>query len=76
MMNCQQVTRLLSDAQERQLSLKERTALKVHTMMCSGCRNFGKQMSTLRELTHEYAKGTQGEKNHEDAADNDDDPQD
>lgn len=57
MMNCQQATRLLSDAQERQLSLKERTALKIHTMMCAGCHNFGKQMGTLRELTHDYAKG-------------------
>ena len=57
MMNCQQVTRLLSDAQERQLFLKERTALKVHTMMCSGCRNFGKQMGTLRELTQREPKG-------------------
>lgn len=59
MMNCQQATRLFSDAQERQLTLKERTALKVHTMMCSGCRNFGKHIGTLRNLTHEYAKGPQ-----------------
>ena len=66
MMNCQQVTRLLSDAQERQLSLKERAALKVHTMMCSGCRNFDQQMGTLRELTHEYVKGTQGASSNED----------
>jgi predicted anti-sigma-YlaC factor YlaD len=57
MMNCQQTTRLLSDALERELSIKERTSLKVHTMMCSGCRNFGKQMGTLRGLTHEFVKG-------------------
>tara|TARA_R110002111_G_scaffold143696_3_gene209815 strand:- start:3123 stop:3353 length:231 start_codon:yes stop_codon:yes gene_type:complete len=76
MMNCQQVTRLLSDAQERQLSLKERAALKVHTMMCSGCRNFSQQMGTLRELTHEYAKGNQGAESNEDVAGTDDDRRD
>ncbi len=56
MMNCQQATRLLSDAQERELSLKDRAALKFHVMMCSGCRNFGKQMGTLRDIAHSYAK--------------------
>ncbi len=57
MMNCQQATRLLSDAQEHELSLKDRATLKFHVMMCSGCRNFGKQMGTLRDIAHSYAKG-------------------
>ncbi len=61
MMNCQQATRLLSDAQERELSLKDRAALKFHVMMCSGCRNFGKQMGTLRDIAHSYAKGQENE---------------
>ena len=58
-MNCQQATRLLSDAQERRLSLKERAALKVHVIMCSGCRNFGEQMGVLRNISHTYAKGSE-----------------
>lgn len=62
MMNCQQATRLLSDAQERPLSLKDQAVLKVHVMMCSGCRNFARQMGILREIAHEYAKGTDLEK--------------
>lgn len=57
MMNCQQATRLLSDAQERKLSLNDRAALKFHIMMCSGCRNFGKQLGTLRDIANGYAKG-------------------
>ncbi len=60
-MNCQQVTRLLSDAQERKLSLQDRAALKVHVMMCSGCRNFAQQMDTLREIAHSYAKEAETE---------------
>ncbi|NMM36933.1 MAG: zf-HC2 domain-containing protein [Glaciimonas sp.] len=56
MLNCQQVTRLYSESQERALTLQERMSLKVHVMMCSGCRNFGKQMHTLRHIAHTYAK--------------------
>ena len=57
MMNCKQATRLLSEAQERELSLKDRAALKFHVAMCSGCRNFGKQMGSIRDIAHSYAKG-------------------
>lgn len=57
MKNCQQITRLLSDGQERKLSLKERAELKMHVMMCSGCRNFAQQMNVLREIARTYAKG-------------------
>lgn len=61
MMNCQQASRLLSDAQERQLSLKERTALKFHLLMCTGCRNFSRQMGTLRYIAHTYTKHSEHE---------------
>ena len=57
MLNCQEVTRLFSESQERSLSLKERMALKMHVMMCSGCRNFGQQMHTLRHVARAYVKG-------------------
>jgi len=57
MMNCKQATRLLSEAQERQLSLKEKATLRMHTAMCSGCRNFGKQMGIIRSLTHQFVQG-------------------
>lgn len=73
MMNCQQATRLLSDAQERELSLKDRAALKFHVMMCSGCRNFGKQMGTLRDIAHGYAKGTETDENAVNSQRSDDD---
>lgn len=59
MMNCQQATRLMSDAQERPLSFKERAALKMHVAMCSGCSNFLQQMGTLRDIARIYAKGSE-----------------
>lgn len=57
MLNCQSVTKLLSEAQERKLSLGEKVSLKMHLMMCSGCHNFGQQMHTLRSIARSYAKG-------------------
>jgi predicted anti-sigma-YlaC factor YlaD len=57
MLNCQAITRLLSESQERTLTLQERMSLKMHVMMCSGCRNFGKQMQTLRQVARAYATG-------------------
>lgn len=57
MLNCKEATRLFSEWQERTLDLKERMSLRMHTMMCSGCRNFGEQMHTLRHVARAYAKG-------------------
>ncbi|MBY4676995.1 zf-HC2 domain-containing protein [Marinobacterium arenosum] len=57
MMNCKQATKLMSDAQERPLTPKERIALRMHVMLCSGCRNFGKQMHSLRDMARQFAKG-------------------
>ncbi|MCE9551006.1 MAG: zf-HC2 domain-containing protein [Betaproteobacteria bacterium] len=56
MMNCHNATRLMSEAQERPLSITERISLKLHLIMCSGCHNFKDQMNTLRLMTRAYAK--------------------
>lgn len=57
MMNCNQATRLLSESQERELTLKERMALKMHLMMCSGCKNFGSNLQFMRKAMRDYASG-------------------
>lgn len=57
LMNCWQATHLLSEAQERNLTLKEQMALRLHLSICTGCRNFNKQIGTLRIITRAYAKG-------------------
>ena len=57
MLNCYEATRLYSESQEQTLTLQERMSLKMHGMMCSGCRNFGLQMRTLRQVARAYAKG-------------------
>lgn len=55
MMNCIHATRLLSESLERKLGVWERTHLRFHTMMCSGCRCFGEQAQQLREISRAYA---------------------
>jgi len=57
MLNCEQVTRLLSEAQERDLQWKEKIPLKLHLMICTGCNNFRKQLDFIRQACRKYAKG-------------------
>ncbi|HCG77732.1 MULTISPECIES: zf-HC2 domain-containing protein [Thalassolituus] len=53
MLSCEQATRLLSEGQDRTLTFPEKMNLKVHTAMCSGCREFGRQLGSLRTLIQE-----------------------
>jgi len=55
MLNCQEATRLLSDRLEQPLSRGQRLALILHTLMCSACRNFGKQAEFLRRTAGRFA---------------------
>lgn len=57
MMNCVKATRLISESQERALSLTEKISLKMHVMMCSGCKNFSLQVPFLSQVMKAYAKG-------------------
>ena len=57
MLNCRNATRLMSESQERPLSMIERMSLKLHLMMCSGCSNFKEQMGAIRLMTRTFAKG-------------------
>jgi hypothetical protein len=55
MLNCFQASRLLSEAQERPLTLPERIGLGIHLSWCSGCRNFRRHMHAIRLISHAYA---------------------
>ncbi|MEX2321109.1 MAG: zf-HC2 domain-containing protein [Saccharospirillum sp.] len=56
MMNCEQATRLMSDSRERELSIRERAAIKMHNLMCSGCRNFNVQVDEVGKIAHRFAR--------------------
>ena len=56
MLSCREVTRLVSDAQERPLGLQDRMSMRMHLLMCSACRNFEDQMTTVRAAMRKLAK--------------------
>lgn len=53
---CKQVTHLISEGMDRDLSFGERIRIRFHLMMCKGCANFDKQMGTLRAASRAFAE--------------------
>lgn len=71
MLNCRDATRLMSESQDRPLTTGEKLALRLHTLMCKGCHNFGQQLPVIRLIARNYAgrsepPGSEAEKKQED----------
>lgn len=56
MLSCKEATHLLSQLQDRKLTLAERMQLEVHLAMCKGCSNFRDQMAFLRAACKRHLK--------------------
>lgn len=56
MLNCKEATRLISESQERKLSMFEKMPLKFHVTMCPGCKNFSQQVPFLSQAMRVFAK--------------------
>ncbi len=56
MLSCKEVTHLLSESQDRKLTLAEKAHLEMHLAMCKGCTNFKSQMKFLREACKRYLR--------------------
>jgi hypothetical protein len=54
MLTCKEATRMMSEAQDRSLSVSERLQLEMHLAMCKGCRNFRVQMDFLRAACRRF----------------------
>ena len=54
MLSCKEVTHLLSEAQDRKLSVADRLRLKMHLAICEGCANFRNQMDFIRQACRGY----------------------
>ncbi len=52
-MKCKQATQLMSQSQDRDLTLKEKIQLKLHLLMCDGCTHCNRQMSIIRAAVKE-----------------------
>lgn len=56
MMHCRRATQLLSAALDRKLGPGEHLALRLHLLMCRHCRNFSRQMHTLRQAAQTWRR--------------------
>jgi hypothetical protein len=53
---CRETSELLSQAQDRPLTLREKLVVYVHLPLCNGCRNFREQLAFLRRAAREYVR--------------------
>ncbi len=49
MMSCAEAARLMSDEMQVAVNTRTRLKLRLHLMMCSGCQQYRKQLSLLRQ---------------------------
>lgn len=54
LLSCKDVSRLLSQAEERPMTAWERLRVKWHLAVCSMCRSFERQMTFMREAMRRY----------------------
>jgi len=48
MLSCKESAQLISQGMDRSLSLRERIGLRLHLLMCYGCRNTRQQLKFIR----------------------------
>jgi hypothetical protein len=48
-LTCREATRLAANAMDRRLAFRERMKLCLHKLLCSYCRDYGRQLRFLRK---------------------------
>ena len=59
-LSCRESAGLASKAQDGRLGLIDRVALRLHLMMCSGCRAYTRQIRSLATLLDKRAQQNHG----------------
>jgi len=55
MLNCKRATALMSRAEDQKLSWYQNLQLRFHTLMCSGCSNYRKQLNFIKKTMQGYS---------------------
>lgn len=55
-LNCKQNTELLSQSQDRPATAREKWAMRLHLLVCGGCRNFKQQLVFIRKAARELSR--------------------
>ncbi len=53
-LNCKEATRLGAEGLDRERSVVERAALRIHVALCVACTRFTKQLAFIRRAAREY----------------------
>jgi len=54
MLSCKGATRLMSEAQDRDITMMETIALEMHLLICTGCRRYREQMNFLHQVCRQH----------------------
>lgn len=57
---CRDVTRLSSESMDRTLPLMMRFQVRIHLLICEGCRRYVTQLRAVRKRLHHLAGGEEG----------------
>lgn len=55
--NCKHTSELLSQGQDRSLTLPEKIRLELHLLICERCRIFNRQLAFMRMALRRYRDG-------------------
>jgi len=56
MLSCKQASQLLSQSLDSKLSRSELVALRLHLMLCSMCRRFGRQVTGIQSALRRFRR--------------------
>ncbi|HEY7787774.1 MAG TPA: zf-HC2 domain-containing protein [Casimicrobiaceae bacterium] len=54
LVSCKEVSRLLSQGEDRRLALMERVKMRLHLRVCVACMRFARQLAFMREALRRY----------------------
>lgn len=57
MLSCKRATELMSQEQDRALTVSERIGLRLHVWICAACNQYRRQMSVLRAACRRFGSG-------------------
>jgi len=56
MLTCKNATQLLSEGQDRKLTLSEKMSLEIHLALCKGCNNYRNQIKFLSQTCRRFVE--------------------
>ena len=63
MLDCKQASQLISKSLDRQLSWRERFAVRFHLLICKYCKRFSQQLETMRTALQRMTKSIENDGN-------------